>query len=142
MFWLFNLLILIQFHQIGSTFSPADFVWKNRLVIIYGECDCSKWFSNELQKDLSDRKLLVFHFDEELIIESNFKGVLKTVDFLKVNPKKSSQSVSWVLIGLDGGVKKSENTIPNPGEIFKIIDAMPMRQSEIEKKGNAGQFSQ
>lgn len=138
MFLIVNLLILIPFYQSGSSFSPADFVWKNRLVIIYGDCDCSKWFSDELQKDLSERKLLVFHFNDGALIESNFKGELKTADFLKLNPKKNDLSVAWVLVGLDGGVKNSENTFPNPEDVFRIIDAMPMRQSELVKKGKSG----
>lgn len=123
-------------HQSGNSISLADFVWKNRLVIIYGECDCANWFSGELQKDLSDRKLMVFHFDDGLLMESNFKGELKINDFLKLNPKKENQSVAWVLVGLDGGVKKSENKLPIPIDIFRIIDAMPMRQSELIKRGN------
>lgn len=78
----------------------------------------------------------MFHFDQGSLIESNLKGELNSVDFLKLNPKKENQSVVWVLVGLDGGVKKSDYKIPNPVEIFRVIDAMPMRHSELIKKGN------
>ncbi len=132
---LVNLLILMPLYKSEGSFSPADFAWKNRMIIINGDCDCLEWFSDELKKDLSERKLLVFHFNEGSLIKSNFKGELKTADFLKLNPNKNNQSITWVLVGLDGGVKKSENTRPKPGEVFRIIDSMPMRQSELVKKG-------
>ena len=136
MFWIFNLLILIQFSVSGVPSTPEDFVRKNRMILIDGEGDCSAWFTDELQKDLSERKLLVMHFNNGALIESNFKGELKATAFLKLIPEKADQSMNWVLIGLDGGIKSSGVSLPKSGEIFKIIDAMPMRQSELVKKGN------
>lgn len=136
MFWIFNLLILIQFYQPGVPSTRADFVWENRLIIINGDGDCSAWFDEELLIDLSDRKLLVFHFNEGSLVGSNFEGKLKTADFLKLIPKKSDQPVTWVLVGLDGRKKNSGVSVPKSGEIFRIIDAMPMRQSELVNKRN------
>lgn len=106
------------------------------ILIIQSHESQSLWFSDSLKKDLSERKLLVFHFDEGSLVESNFKGDLDTADFLKLIPEKADHSAAWVLVGLDGGVKNSGDSIPNPGEIFRIIDAMPMRQSERLKKVN------
>ena len=40
---------------------------------------------------------------------------------------------NWVLIGLDGGVKLNKEGLPDWEYIFKTIDSMPMRQSEIRK---------
>lgn len=84
MFWIFNLLIVMRFYQTGVPSTPADFVWENRLILINGEGDCSSWFDEELQRDLSDRKLLVFHFNEGSLVGSNLEGKLKTADFLKL----------------------------------------------------------
>ena len=114
----------------------GEFVFKNRILIIQSHESQSLWFSESLKKDLLERKLLVFHFDEGFLVESNFKGDLDTADFLKLIPEKADHSPAWVLVGLDGGVKNSGHSIPSPGEIFRIIDAMPMRQSERLKKGN------
>ncbi len=136
MFWLFNLLFLIQFNQSGSSFSPADFVWKNRLVIINGECKCSEWFSHEIEKDLYARKLLVFHFIDSILIKSNFEGELKTAEFLELIPQIGRQPETWALVGLDGGVKYSGKTKPFSDEVFRLVDAMPMRQFELPKKQN------
>jgi hypothetical protein len=115
---------------------PKDFIWKNRIMIIQSTDDQMVWFSESLKKDLLDRKLLVFHFNGGSIVQSNFEGELKTAEFLKLVPEKPGHPAAWVLVGLDGGVKNSGYSIPNPGEIFRIIDAMPMRQSERVRKGN------
>lgn len=82
MFLIFNLLILIQFFQPGVSSTPAVFAWENRLILINGDGDCSSWFDEGLLKDLSDRKLLVFHFNEGFLLGSNFEGKRKTTDFL------------------------------------------------------------
>lgn len=80
------------------------------------------------------------HFNNGALIESNFKGEMKAADFLKLIPKKGSQPVRWALVGLDGGMKNSGTTVPKSDDIFRIIDAMPMRQSELVKKGNQDNF--
>jgi hypothetical protein len=132
MFWIINLLLLHQSFTVKYT--PADFAWENRLIIINGKCDCSIWFSEISEKDLLERKLLVFHFEDSVLIDSNFDGEVNTNSFLKLSSKSSSELVRWVLIGLDGGVKKSGNSTPNQLEIHRTIDSMPMRRSEILKK--------
>lgn len=129
----------MQFCQQGSLenpASPSDFVWESRLLLIKGDGNFSLWFDEKLVKDLSERKLLVFRFNENSLVHSNFRGELKTAEFLKLIPKKVDQPVAWILIGLDGGKKSSGVSVPKPQEIFRTIDAMPMRQSELIKKGN------
>ncbi len=39
----------------------------------------------------------------------------------------------WILIGKDGGEKARWTKPPKPEELFRKIDAMPMRQSEMRK---------
>lgn len=40
-----------------------------------------------------------------------------------------------ILVGKDGGVKRSDATPVQATAIFKEIDAMPMRQQEMQKRG-------
>ncbi len=40
-----------------------------------------------------------------------------------------------LLIGLDGGVKLRSDTFVAPGELWGLIDSMPMRRAEVRKKG-------
>jgi hypothetical protein len=68
------------------------------------------------------------------LVESNFEGKIEEMPFLKKLNQGDGSQEKWVLIGLDGGVKNSGFATPLPDEIFRIIDAMPMRQSEIKRK--------
>jgi hypothetical protein len=115
---------------------PEDFIWKNRIIIYSGEDDFSLWKSISLSNNIADRRLLYFHFEEGELKSSNVQQAIDTAAFFnKLNLNSSSQK-KWVLIGLDGGLKNSGKKLPTPAEIFALIDAMPMRQSEIRKSGN------
>jgi hypothetical protein len=115
--------------------SPKDFIWKNRLIIIQSGDRDSSWFQTNLKKDLEDRKLLIFEFNGSLLVNTNSEEQIEASKFLDKLQNKDQKSDQWVLIGLDGGLKNSGFDRPTPSEIFKIIDAMPMRQSEIKKSG-------
>ncbi|MCC5669889.1 DUF4174 domain-containing protein [Nostoc sp. CHAB 5784] len=39
-----------------------------------------------------------------------------------------------ILVGKDGGVKRQDTTPVQPTAIFKQIDAMPMRQQEMQER--------
>ena len=49
--------------------------------------------------------------------------------------KKSDFRV--LLIGLDGGKKLDQTKMLSVKKLFNIIDSMPMRQAEIQKKTNS-----
>jgi hypothetical protein len=129
MIWLsfFTLLITISLSN-----NLSDFVWKNRLLIYEGKNDCSDWLSADNQKNLIDRKLLFFHFSEGRLVHTNYTGAVNAHDFLNQLKRANSQKENWVLIGLDGGMKHTGDSLPSLSEIFRLIDAMPMRQSEIQ----------
>ncbi|MFN3997633.1 DUF4174 domain-containing protein [Algoriphagus sp.] len=116
--------------------SPKDFVWENRILIISSSKVESFWFEQNLQKNLNDRKLLVFYFKGDFLVKTTFQGKVDAGKFLEKLPSKISNPDRWVLIGLDGGVKFMSSKSPLPSEIFRIIDAMPMRQSEIRSTEN------
>lgn len=115
--------------------SPEDFIWKNRILIIQNDEIDLSWFQENLRLDLKDRKLLIFQFEENKLVKTNCEHEINTVEFLEKLVSKTSTSYRWVLVGLDGGIKNSGKIKPEPEEIFKIIDAMPMRLSEIRRSG-------
>lgn len=128
-----NLLLLSVFTS--NPKSPKDFVWKNRILIIQSIDSESTWFHEDLTQDLEDRKLLIFEFNGDHLVQTNSKEELETSKFLDRLQNSNQKVNQWVLIGLDGGLKNSGSDRPAPNEIFRIIDAMPMRQSEIKKSG-------
>jgi len=130
-----KLIFILIFILSSMSFSKkqlSDFKWENRLIVTFDIP--SEGLDSLAPSDLKDRKLLLFAFESENLIYSNFEGEIDQIDFLKLSKKYPG---FYFLIGLDGGVKsygKKENF--SIGELIKQIDSMPMRQSEIRRKGN------
>lgn len=124
---------LLTFFMSSTPKSPRDFTWQNRILILESNPGDSIWFEADLQAGLKERKLHIFQLDGSKLVKSTFKGEIDTSKFLEILKPKSNSKMKWVLIGLDGGVKKTGLENPIPSEIFRIIDAMPMRQSEINE---------
>jgi hypothetical protein len=119
----------------SSPKSPKDFIWENRILIIQSSDFDFDWFDENLKKDLKARKLLVFQFEKVTLVNTNCEDEVEENKFLEKLNDGKSKSAKWVLIGLDGGIKNTGLKHPAPSEIFRIIDAMPMRQSEIRRSG-------
>lgn len=130
-----KLIFILIFILSSMSFSKkqlSDFKWENRLIVTFDIP--SEGLDSLAPSDLKDRKLLLFAFESENLIYSNFEGEIDQIDFLKLSKDYPG---FYFLIGLDGGVKsygKKENF--SIGELIKQIDSMPMRQSEIRRKGN------
>jgi hypothetical protein len=125
--------LLSSFCMNSNPKSPRDFVWQNRILILEAYPGDSIWFDVDIDARLQERKLHVFQVDGSKLAKSTFKGEVDTPKFLEILTSKNKTKVKWALIGLDGGLKKTGLENPIPSEIFKVIDAMPMRQSEINK---------
>lgn len=120
--------------------------WENRVVIIKSSGDSTTEPYKEqfgmLEADptrMEERKLILY-----LIVEDSYgiwrpgseKTIWKPLSnelTKKLDPKKEFQVI---LLGLDGGVKLHREAVISKEELFRIIDAMPMRISELRgKKG-------
>lgn len=115
--------------------SPEHYRWEQRLLVIFDVPDAD--FSDFLDKEpgLEERKLLYFRFENRELLASNTSDTIDAASFASL---RKSPEVDWVLIGLDGGVKATGKEAPRLVDIFKRIDSMPMRQSEIRRKNKDG----
>lgn len=108
----------------ASAQNLSDYQWKNRILLVFG---------NEKNEELIEKQRAIFNAQE---------SELKKRDLIVfVNPKsrgmvKLSNGANFevILIGKDGSVKKRKTELMSTDGLFAIIDAMPMRQSEM--KGN------
>ena len=132
-FFAFFMLLSISY---SDSKIPEDFQWKNRILILKNFQNDSLWFDKGLKEEIQNRKLLIFHFSGGIKLKSNFEEEIENAKFLEKLRADSESKTAWVLIGLDGGVKNSGNDFPLPKEIFRLIDSMPMRQSEMKKSNN------
>lgn len=118
----------------SSPKSLDDLKWKNRVVLYFPQKDLAWQNPNDsLLLEMEERKIIFFVIRDS--VESNSDMVFSADYISKLDSryKMGAKSPSWVLIGLDGGAKLRKEEVLNWSYIFKTIDAMPMRQSEIRK---------
>lgn len=119
-----------------------EYQWENRLLLIFAPSTDMADYQQQLQElegdeaGLEDRDLKVFHLlredaafvDDEKIAQSQVKEM---VGRFKVNPR----AFTVILIGKDGTEKLRQNVPLSTEELFSVIDAMPMRQREMQDGG-------
>ena len=118
-------------------------LWEDRLLLVLAEDATDENFQNQLKilrensKGLEERKLVVYQ-----ILPGKFKKGLKEETQWQQNKdlykkyKPGNSNFQIILVGLDGGQKLKESEVLPVQTIFNTIDAMPMRQAEIRKKGS------
>ena len=123
---------------------------------------CMKWIltlafllfiTNAMSQFSNYRQVLVFRHDASLplakqqltLFEKSLEGVkerdIKITIAEEGSPlfkkyKVDAQPFTLVLIGKDGYEKYRTNKLLQPADLFSIIDAMPMRRSEMKKREN------
>ncbi len=108
-----------------------DLKWKNRVLLVFSQ-DFDFEKSKDLEKELNDRKLVYFVFEVDVKSNMNFEFSDAYKAALLNKYSHGTEGAKWVLIGLDGGVKLQETSDLDWEKVFKTIDSMPMRQSEIK----------
>lgn len=110
-----------------------DLRWENRVLILFEGNDLEKDFWEKNLENFKERRMAVFYVSQDGVLESNYPDEIAHESLNRMRKNKDS---SWILIGLDGAVKDSgsaENF--DLSMLWRKIDSMPMRQSEIRRKG-------
>lgn len=123
--------------------------WNNRVLVMSGDESSGPFLEQYLiladdVKGLEGRELIVLHlqsqsigkvkdlspfpFQTEILEENNERR------FFEQRLGIRSDRFSMVLIGLDGQVKETWDQVTALSEIYDVIDAMPMRQDELNQK--------
>jgi hypothetical protein len=118
-----------------------DYQWKNRLILAFSPSDedpAHKALEKEIAlqaEEVIDRDLLVFHILETGEIRLGETSLpLRSGDYLRESFSIRPGTFTVLLIGKDGGVKLRREGGVELGEIFSLIDSMPMRQREMREK--------
>lgn len=139
----FSLILIIMLGCVNQTVAAQGlkyFQWENRLLVVNAEADTDEKYNRILEdylfdvEALKERKLLLIRVrDKEIVIINSHTGsAYKLVDKVWQERISKDKRQIW-LVGLDGGIKKTWNILPSPSEVFDIIDAMPIRLSELKK---------
>lgn len=120
----------------------AHHQWQNRLLIIKLNTAKLQLYQQQLNElmgnlaGLKERKLILYHVKDYQYCKGLKKrttwqalkdGALKQVC-------KSKFDFEVILIGLDGGVKLRQARVLKVAKLFAVIDAMPLRKGELERK--------
>ena len=114
--------------------------WKNRLLLVFASSTAEESYEEQLrllegpESEFEERDLLPGFFHEV----GKLAGVsVPQEDVAKVRERFSIDPDGFVvlLVGKDGGEKfRAEEPVPAE-EIFRRIDAMPMRRREMRERG-------
>jgi hypothetical protein len=105
--------------------------WKNRLLILFNDAADSDVLPllERLRAGIEERDLIWFVVTAEEI-ETNLPNGLSDKIHSELSMLKATSTDSRILVGKDGGIKLSIDTL-DMDTIFTTIDAMPMRQQEM-----------
>ena len=115
--------------------------WKNRLLFLFASSEEEQahlTLKKEIAlqgKEIRDRDLLIFHVLEKGESRLGTERLSSGQAFsLRKHLSVPPGQFMIILIGKDGGEKLRQDRLVELKEIFRIIDAMPMRQQEMRKK--------
>ena len=119
----------------------TQFQWKNRLLFLFAE-DANDPFFKNLQSQIMAQKAEVD--DRDLIIfELPAKGSTRMgttpldrqqADSIRAHFDIPGNTFSLILVGKDGGIKLKREDRVDLSDVFGLIDSMPMRQREMQRK--------
>ncbi|MDE3743878.1 DUF4174 domain-containing protein [Maribacter polysaccharolyticus] len=116
--------------------------WKNRILIVKTlNSDSEKFYEqlNEFKNSnngLKERKIVLYKVIQDEFSSINFtnNGSVHSGKVSEITPQNildKNEDFEVILIGLDGGIKFKQNEVLLKEKLFRIIDSMPMRKSEI-----------
>jgi len=119
--------------------------WENRILLIHSTNQNSETYQKQLailqknESGLKERKLLIYQLKgEEYQTGITFTNKWKKIEHQSIKDiqKNIDADFEVILIGLDGRIKLSQNSILSSNNLFSLIDGMPMRRQEIENEKN------
>ena len=125
----------------GMDFDLGDYQWKNRIILIFAPSSESGAYKRQMrefegQEDgIQDRDLILFE-----LFEDGESRLGNTFLPERMGPRMSRRfdvgegEFAIILIGKDGTVKLRSNNPVATSDLFRLIDAMPMRQDEMRRK--------
>ncbi|MEH1943344.1 MAG: DUF4174 domain-containing protein [Nostoc sp.] len=125
-----------------SSFNLSSQKWKNRVLLVFAPSVDNHTYQQQMQllqehnSGFVDRDLVLVqvlatdgsYANKQPIDESS---AAKLREYFGVD----KENFRLILVGKDGGVKRSDATPVQATAIFEEIDAMPMRQQEMQQRG-------
>ncbi|HKK64120.1 MAG TPA: DUF4174 domain-containing protein [Bacteroidales bacterium] len=135
------LLMVLIVNGMVSAQDLKDHRWENRILLVYTENINSDLYSEQLnefrvdKEGWDDRRMVLYS-----ITSKSFSKGWENDKWVPVNDKKErffsgEKDFEVVLLGLDGNEKLRQDKLLTRKKLYRTIDAMPMRQSELRNRG-------
>ena len=141
--WLVVMLFLMVFSK--PVLSPGQsvvesLIWKKRVVLLFGT-SASPVLSQQFRElcadmdGISDRDIAIFRVTSDNVFKDRDEKRLNEVSAQQLRQRYSvdKESFCLILIGKDGAEKLRKEGFTDRDELYKVIDAMPMRRREMNR---------
>lgn len=125
-----------------SSFNLSSQKWKNRVLLVFAPSSNNPAYQQQMQKFQGHKSAFV---ERDLILVEVLTDGNNSASSQQIDPSSAArlrdrlqvgaQDFRVILVGKDGGVKRRQTTPVQAKAIFEQIDAMPMRQQEMQKRG-------
>ncbi|MEA5601272.1 DUF4174 domain-containing protein [Nostoc sp. UHCC 0252] len=124
-----------------SSFNLSSQKWKSRVLLVFAPSADNHTYQQQMQLlqkhtgGFADRDLVlvqVFATDESYVNRQPIDE--SSAAKLRESFGVDKENFRLILVGKDGGVKRSDVTTVQATAIFDQIDAMPMRQQEMQER--------
>lgn len=139
----FLLLLLMSFSNTmlaQSKSTMEKYRWKNRILLIFSPSEKNETYTKQLlslvegEKGLVERDIVIFKIFDKIGIAPENEQLTKIIcEQLRREFGIKKEQFCVILIGKDGGEKYRKSIMLSNENLFTIIDAMPMRRTEMKK---------
>ena len=119
--------------------SLDELVWSQRILLLFSDHADVQLLHDTLDQHKSglDERHMAWFIISEDGLRTNFSGDISREFHTRLQQRWMRSAHDWpqvILIGKDGGAKLRSRTL-DLGQVFDLIDSMPMRQFEMKKRG-------
>ena len=118
-----------------------DLIWEKRVLVIFspGGDDPNLQLQDAAlgaeQDGLVERHMTVIHILADNVVSIDGKPQVGSGEHFHEHFGVTKDEFRVLLIGKDGGVKLDRDRPVSVGELFSLIDSMPMRRYEMQQNG-------
>ncbi|SMO70340.1 DUF4174 domain-containing protein [Gracilimonas mengyeensis] len=128
--------------QSGMELQLEDYQWENRLLLIFSpsvnhnDFQVMNQIIEEHTEGFTERDLKVFYAAPETDLSIHGTHIEQnSAETISTKFDLSDSAFTVLLIGKDGTEKLRSDEAISSQKLFKVIDAMPMRQREMKRDG-------
>jgi hypothetical protein len=130
----------VRAYRDSEPFSLGDYQWENRLLVVSSSAPDEPKFARQLQqvaatgREFAERDLVLISLATDGMSLAGKRKLDPTqVEEIRAALGIDAGAFAVLLVGKDGTVKLSKNSIVPMDDIYALIDKMPMRQHEIQQ---------